>query len=223
MSPLILVVPVAIILLVGWYAERTIDRYDDDLADAGLPTGEELARAILARNGAGDVRVEGGEDDLYAPRERRIELSYERVGRRSASSAALAAHESAHAIQHALRLRSFMLALALSLPALLGSLAWFPLAVAAAVLGLPALTAASFALFAFVTAVGALRTAVEIDASRRALRELEHTGIDARGARRVLVHLRGDLVADALIDFGWIGRRLGRDDDRVDLDFNVDG
>jgi Zn-dependent membrane protease YugP len=79
-----------------------------------------------------------------------------------------------------------------------------------------ALAAVAFGLFAFTTASSLVTVWVEVDASRRALRELRSLGargLDARGARRVLLACGATYVADTLVDLGFIGRRLRRDGD----------
>jgi Zn-dependent membrane protease YugP len=93
---------------------------------------------------------------------------------------------------------------------------WFPAAVGAAALDSDALAAVAFGLFAFTVTVSFLTVWVEVDASRRALRELralEVAALDQRGARRVLVACAATYVADTLFDLSFVGRRLRRDDD----------
>ena len=183
------------------------------LRSAGYRVGESVARLILARHVIDDVRVVAGEDDLYAPMQRRIELSRDRVDRGSTASAAVAAHEAAHALEHAQRSLSSRLRFALAIPSTPASLGWLPAAIAAAVLGSDALAAVAFALFGFTAAMSALTTWNEVDASRRALRELRAPGLDERGARRVLVACGATYVADTVLDIGFVSRRLRRDDE----------
>jgi Zn-dependent membrane protease YugP len=56
---------------------------------------------------------------------------------------------------------------------------------------------------------------VEVDASRRALRDLRAlapAGLDERGVRRILVAAGATYVVDTLLDVGYIVRRLHRED-----------
>lgn len=211
-----LLIPLLVFFGVSWFAERLIERYDEDLPEGAMPRSGRLAELILARHWINHVRVDGGSDDFYSPEERRIELSEERVDRASISAAAIAAHEAAHAVQHAERSLPFMVLFHLGVPAFLVSMVWFPLAVAAAVLGSEALAASAFIMFGFTLAVSVVRIFNEIDASRRALRELRElfaSEFDQRGVRRVLGVAGATYVADSLFDFGFLGRRLRRNDD----------
>ncbi len=216
MDPLLLVIPLVVIFGVSWYADHMVRRYDGDLPPEVMPKSGRLAETILARHWINDVRVHGGDGDYYAPIQRRIELSDERIARGSTSAAAIAAHEAAHAVQHALRIFSARARLALALPDALASLAWFPIAIAAALLDSELLATVAFGLFTFTLAVSVLTAFNEVDASRRALRELhellgpEH---DQRGARRVLVACGATYVSDTLLDFHYLGRRLRRDEE----------
>ena len=216
MNPLLLVIPLVVVLGVAWFAGRTIRRYDDDLPRGAMPKSERIAKTILMRNRISSVRVEGGDGDFYAPMARRIELSHKRIARRSTSAAAIAAHEAAHAVQHAVRFLGFMAWLVLAIPSTLASLAWFPVAIGAAALDSDVLADVAFGLFGFTVAVSVVTVWVEVDASRRALRELRELrapGLDQRGARRVLVVCGATYVADTVLDLGFVGRRLRRDDD----------
>jgi Zn-dependent membrane protease YugP len=209
-----LVIPFVLVLGSVWVARRVIRRYDGVLPRETVPSARRVAKAILKRHGIRDVAVEPGEDNFYLPVRRRIELSHESFKRRSTAAAAIAAHEAAHAIQHATRLRAFMVSNALAVPSALVSLAWFPLAVAAIVLGSDVVAGVASGLFVFAAGVSALRAWVEVDASRRALRELRALpDLDIRGARRVLTACGATYVADAVVDLGFVGRRMRKDDD----------
>ena len=67
-------------------------------------TGAEIARKMLNDNGIYDVRViqvEGQLTDHYDPLNKTVNLSYDVFNGNSAASAAVAAHECGHAVQHA--------------------------------------------------------------------------------------------------------------------------
>jgi len=66
-------------------------------------TGAEIARKMLNDNGIYDVRivqVEGQLSDHYDPLNKTVNLSYDVYNGNSAASAAVAAHECGHAVQH---------------------------------------------------------------------------------------------------------------------------
>ena len=89
------------------------------------------------------------------------------------------------------------------------------MSVAAAVFDSDALAAVAFGLFGFVAAMSVPTLWIEIDASRRALaqlRELLAPIFDERGARMVLGACGATYVASTLLDVGFFGRRLRRDE-----------
>src|SRR5215204_2919482 len=67
-------------------------------------TGKEVAEKMLRENGIHDVKVvsvEGFLSDHYNPVNKTINLSPEVYNNYSVASAAIAAHETGHAVQHA--------------------------------------------------------------------------------------------------------------------------
>ena len=95
-------------ILLSLYAQFKISssykHYSQIRSQSGL-TGAQAARAILNSNGLYDVRVEpirGRLSDHYDPRTRVINLSEDVYQGASLSSVAVAAHETGHALQHAL-------------------------------------------------------------------------------------------------------------------------
>ncbi|MGI8598821.1 MAG: zinc metallopeptidase, partial [Chitinophagaceae bacterium] len=67
-------------------------------------TGKEVAEKMLRENGISDVKVisvEGFLTDHYNPTNKTINLSPEVYNNYSVAAAAVAAHETGHAIQHA--------------------------------------------------------------------------------------------------------------------------
>lgn len=151
-------------------------------------SGAEVAKRMLENNGIYDVTirpVEGSLTDHYNPTDKTVNLSHDVYYGRSVSAAAVAAHETGHAIQHAtayswLQLRTALVPLqnvsakilnvifivmfagAFLLPNLMPMTLALQIIVAAY---------AIFALFAVVT------LPVEINASQRAIAWLTNTGI----------------------------------------------
>jgi uncharacterized protein len=146
-------------------------------------TGKEVAEKMLRENGIYDVKVvsvEGFLSDHYNPANKTINLSPEVFGSYSVSAAAVAAHETGHAVQHAesyswLNLRSKMV------PAVQFSSSivnWILLiGVFMASSGNYTLLLIGVGLFALTVIFTVVTLPVEFDASRRALIWLEHTNV----------------------------------------------
>ena len=146
-------------------------------------TGKEIAEKMLRENGIYDVKVvsvEGFLSDHYNPANKTINLSPEVYNNYSVSAAAVAAHETGHAIQHAtayawLNLRSKLV------PAVQFSstiVNWVLLiGVFMAASGNPTLLLVGILLFAATVIFSLVTLPVEFDASRRALAWLQHTNV----------------------------------------------
>lgn len=185
-------------ILVGVAAQRrvqaTFTRYAAIANHAGL-TGREVAGRILAANGLdGEIHVmsaSGALTDHYDPRNRTVHLSEPVFQGSSVSAAAVAAHEVGHALQHAGAWTPFRIRSTLWPLASFASNAWLALLLVGAILGAFGLVAGALALFAAVVAFQLVTLPVELDASRRAQRQLGELGLlegpdEAAGARSVL-------------------------------------
>jgi uncharacterized protein len=179
-------------LLAAWYVRSTFRRY------AGVPlssgaSGAEAADAVLRSAGLYDVRIEptdGFLSDHYDPGERVLRLSPDVFHGRSVSAAGVAAHEAGHAIQHAEKYGLMSVRQALVLPARIGSqLSLFVIIIG---LAIHALSLAWFGvlLFSGIFLFELVTLPVEINASTRARRRLEATGlvtaVDSEGVGKVL-------------------------------------
>jgi uncharacterized protein len=146
-------------------------------------TGKDVAEKMLRDNGISDVQVisvEGFLTDHYNPVTKTINLSSEVFGNYSIAAAAVAAHETGHAVQHAraypwLNLRSKLV------PAVQFSstiVNWVLLiGVFMAASGNPTLLLVGISLFALTVIFSLITLPVEFDASRRGLLWLNHSGI----------------------------------------------
>jgi Zn-dependent membrane protease YugP len=146
-------------------------------------TGKEIAEKMLQENGIYDVKVvsvEGFLSDHYNPANKTINLSPEVYNNYSVSAAAVAAHETGHAVQHAtayawLNLRSKLV------PAVQMSASvvnWVLLGgVLLAASGNSTLLLVGIALFAMSVLFTLITLPVEFDASRRALAWLNKTNV----------------------------------------------
>src|SRR5579875_2772527 len=146
-------------------------------------TGKEVAEKMLRENGIYDVQVvsvEGFLSDHYNPLNKTINLSPEVYNNYSIASAAVAAHETGHALQHAaaypwLSLRSKLVPAVQFSSSLVN---WILLiGVIMARSGNTTLLLVGIALFAFTVLFSLVTLPVEFDASRRALIWLQHSNV----------------------------------------------
>jgi len=149
---------------------------------SGGETGKDVAERMLRDHGITGVRIGsvGGQlSDHYNPSEKTINLSQEVYHGRNVAAAAVAAHETGHAIQHAqayswLQMRSALV------PVVSFSskwVQWILLAGIVMVNSFPQLLLAGIVMFAATTLFSIVTLPVEIDASNRALKWLKTTGI----------------------------------------------
>lgn len=145
-------------------------------------TGKEVSEAMLRQNGIYDVRigsVKGQLTDHYNPSNKTINLSPEVYHGRSVMAAAVAAHETGHALQHAhayswLQMRSTLV------PIVSISSRWVQWILLAGILLIntfPQLLLVGIIMFAATTLFSFITLPVEFDASRRALAWLDTSGI----------------------------------------------
>lgn len=145
-------------------------------------TGRDVVEKMLRDNGVTGVKigsVEGMLSDHYNPVDRTINLSRDVYYSNSIAAAAVAAHETGHALQHAkgysmLKLRSALV------PAVEFASHWVQWILLAGILlveSFPGLLLAGIGLFAIMTIFSLVTLPVEIDASHRALAWLRNSGI----------------------------------------------
>jgi len=177
---MMLFIAIAIIsFAVQWRFKNKFKQYSETPLKSGM-SGKDIALKMLHDNGIYDVQVlsaQGRLSDHYNPADRTVNLSPEVYEGRSVASAAVAAHECGHAVQHAnayswLTLRSAVVPMVniasrmTSIVLIIGVLMFFssgnPLVLA---IGVGALAITT--MFTFIT------LPVEFDASRRALAWLQ--------------------------------------------------
>jgi Zn-dependent membrane protease YugP len=201
-----LIPPLVFGLAVQAWLRRTFAKYSEVPVSAGV-SGAQVARAILDRNGLSDVPVEmspgGALSDHYDPRKKALFLSEPVYGPSTVAAAAVAAHETGHALQDAggyvpLKLRSAMF------PAVaFASSAWMWLLIIGALLGALNLIALALLLYAVAVAFHIVTLPVEFNASRRASGQLRELGLvgpggEQAGVQKVLSAAALTYVAGAL-------------------------
>jgi uncharacterized protein len=184
MTPSILIVSlifVGISMLVSGVLKSKFSTYSKIRLSAGL-TGAEVAQKMLRENGIYDVKVttsDGFLTDHYNPLNKTINLSPDVYSGVSVAAAAIAAHETGHAVQHAtayqwLTLRSKLV------PVVQFSSGIVNFVLIAGILminAFPSLLLIGIVLFGLTTLFSVITLPVEFDASRRALAWLNQTNV----------------------------------------------
>ena len=197
--------PLVLGLAVQAWLKRTFAKFSNVPLASGMP-GAQVARQILERNGLNEVPVEvspgGALSDHYDPRKKALYLSEPVYNPPTVAAAAVAAHETGHALQDAggyapLKIRSAMY------PAVaFASNAWIWLLVLGVILNALNLVALALVIYAVAVLFHIVTLPVEFNASRRAsvqLRELGIVGADeSAGVQRVLTAAALTYVAGAL-------------------------
>lgn len=149
-------------------------------------TGRDVAEKMLRDNGISDVTVHsvaGELSDHYNPLKKTINLSRDVYSGASVAAAAVAAHETGHALQHAqsyawLNMRSKLA------PAVGFASNWIQWVLIAGLVLLnsrPEILLVGIVLFAITTLFSLITLPVEINASKRALAWLSNAGITYSG------------------------------------------
>jgi Zn-dependent membrane protease YugP len=164
-------------MLVSWRLKSKFSEYGAFTLRSGL-SGKEVAEKMLKDNGIFDVQVtsvEGFLSDHYNPLDKTVNLSPDVYNGRSISSAAVAAHECGHAVQHATGYQWLMLRSRLVPVVKFSSniLQWVLLAGILMIRVFPSLLLIGILLFAATTLFSVITLPVEFDASRRGLAWLQ--------------------------------------------------
>jgi Zn-dependent membrane protease YugP len=175
----------AVSWLVQWNLKRKFAKYSKIPIGNGM-SGKDVAELMLRENGINNVQVRptnGKLTDNYNPANFTISLSEEVYSSSSVAAAAVAAHETGHAIQHAkaygaLKVRSALV------PVISFSNQWVSWLLIGGIIlmgkgssvGYPVL-AIGVGLYAMLTLFSFITLPVEINASQRALAWLSRSGI----------------------------------------------
>lgn len=181
-----------ICMLASANVSRTFSKYSRFGCKRGT-TGAEAAAQILRGAGITDVRIEhiGGDlTDNYDPRSKVLHLSDTVYGSTSVAAVGVAAHECGHAIQHQVGYVPIQVRSAIVPIVNIGSTLSWPIMILGLILGSLNLLNIGIILFALTLLFQIVTLPVEFNASRRALRILDDSGMlyqdEMKGARRVL-------------------------------------
>lgn len=183
---------VVLSMLASLKVKSTFSRYSAVRSASGM-TGEQVAHRILSYAGISDVTVthiSGQLNDHYNPKTKVVALSDAVYGSNSVAAIAVAAHECGHVIQHAKAYKPLSVRTALVPVANFGSgVSWFVI-IAGIIFSIPSLITAGIVLFSAAVLFQIVTLPVEFNASGRALRILQETGIlghnEGRDAGKVL-------------------------------------
>lgn len=185
----LVVIGVIICMIASARVRTTFNRYSRVRSMSGM-SGAEAAQRILRYAGIHDVRilaVSGNLTDHYDPRNKTLSLSESVYNSVSVAAVGVAAHECGHAIQHdrgyvPLRIRGSLVPVAN-----FGSALAWPLIIIGLLFGgnsAGIFIRLGILLFSFAVLFQLVTLPVEINASRRAMRLLEETGVLGTGELR---------------------------------------
>ena len=199
---LLVVVTMAIGLGSQAYVKSQLNKYSRIAMSNGL-TGAEAAYRMLQYYGISNVLVKAGGqgEDYFDPRTNAITLSPEAYRVASITSMATACHEVGHAIQFAHGYTPMKIRSAIVPVANIASNAWIFVFMIGIALNLMGLVDAAIILYALVVLFALITLPVEFDASNRARKYMEVSGVTAmeqEGASKVLTACAMTYVAAAL-------------------------
>ena len=169
-------------ILASSRGNRVFNKYAQVRSHSGM-TGREAAEKILRANGINDVTVQhvsGNLTDHYDPRNKVLRLSDATYQSASVAAIGVAAHECGHAVQHNVGYAPLKIRGALVPVANFGSMAAWPLIIIGLFIsGQTSLILINLGILLFSTAVlfQLVTLPVEFNASRRAVKVLENTGM----------------------------------------------
>ena len=178
--------------LVSAKMNATFSKYSKVRSYCGM-TGAQAAQRILSSAGIYDVRIEhvsGKLTDHYDPSNKVLRLSDAVYGNTSIAAIGVAAHECGHAVQHARNYVPLSVRSAIVPVANFGSQLSWPLFLAGLIFSFRPLLMIGILLFCAALLFQIVTLPVEFNASARALRMLDETGImgrqEIRGTKKVL-------------------------------------
>lgn len=183
-------------LLFGFWAQfrvkSTYLRYSKVGTMRGY-TGAETARYILEQNGIYDVTIRhitGNLTDNYNPKNKTLNLSDGVYGSSSVAAVGIAAHETGHAIQHAIGYFPIKLREAVIPVTQIGSWLYMPLLLVGMLFSSQSLIDIGILMFSMIAVFQFLTLPVEFNASNRAIQTIREGNIlygdEVSGARSVL-------------------------------------
>ena len=179
-------------LIASGVVKSRFRKYAKDQTANGM-TGAMAAERILRANGIYDVtiqQVSGTLSDNYNPTNNTLNLSTEVFGGNNVSAVAVAAHECGHAIQHAQAYPLLMLRKSLVPVCNIGSMGSYIAILLGILFSMSGLITLGAVLFSGIVLFNLITLPVEVNASRRALAEVERLNLltdeELAGGKKVL-------------------------------------
>lgn len=179
---ILVLIGAVICILASSRVNKVFNKYAQVRSHSGI-TGREAAERILRANGIYDVKVQhvsGNLTDHYDPRNKTLSLSDATYQSASVAAIGVAAHECGHAVQHNVGYAPLKIRGALVPVANFGSMAAWPLIIVGFFIkGNASLILINLGIFLFSAAVlfQLVTLPVELNASKRAVKALETTGM----------------------------------------------
>lgn len=202
---LVLVVPTLLLsLFAQFFVKSTFAKYSRIHCSRNI-TGTDAAALLLRAHGISDVKIEGISGSLtdhYDPGSKVLRLSRPVYAQPSLAAVGVAAHETGHAIQHAVHYGPLVLRSTLVPVANIGSSFGPILAIAGIFFSLPFLVNLGIILFGGAVLFYVITLPVEFNASARAVAMLKSNNIltpdELTGVKKVLTAAALTYVASAL-------------------------
>ncbi len=212
---IVLVLPMILIAMFAQFnVQGTFKKYSKVISSRRM-TGYDAARRILDANGLKNVeikRVAGELTDHYDPRTNVVSLSENVYDSTSVAAIGVAAHESGHAVQHAVGYVPIKVRMAIIPVTQIASNLAMPLVLIGLMLAYPPLAILGCIFFGAATVFQLVTLPVEFNASKRALVALEDTGILGReeiaGSKKVLSAAAMTYVAALAVSLAQLLRLL---------------
>mgnify|MGYP000733192339 CR=1 FL=1 len=188
----LVIIGAVICMIASARVKSTYNKYSQYRSASGM-TGAQAAQRILNSAGIYDVTIQhvsGNLTDHYKPSAKTLNLSDSVYNSTSVAAVGVAAHECGHAIQHATNYAPLEMRSAIVPAANIGSSLSWPLFLIGLFAGIRPLVTAGIVLFSLAVLFQLVTLPVEVNASARALKMLQSTGIlgadETKGARKVL-------------------------------------
>ena len=202
---LVLVVPTLILSMIAQImVKSTFSKYSKIKCSRNI-TGKDAALILMKSNSINDVAIEsvrGSLTDHYDPGAKKLRLSESVYAQPSIAAVGVAAHETGHAIQHALSYGPLVLRSSLVPVANIGSSFGPWLAIGGIFFSIPILIDIGLVLFAAAVIFYVITLPVEFNASALALAILRNDNVLSReelsGVKKVLTAAAMTYVASAL-------------------------
>lgn len=189
---LLALVGLVLTMIASANVKSTFARYNKVRSASGL-TGAQAAEQVLHSAGIYNVQIchiSGSLTDHYDPRNKTLNLSDSTYGSNSIAAVCVAAHECGHAVQDQKQYGPLVLRSSLVPAANIGSQLSWPIFLAGLVFSMKPLLTAGIILFSLAVLFQLVTLPVEFDASSRALKILDSTGMlgseELSGAKKVL-------------------------------------